>query len=326
VLRAWLELIRVYLTPTAIADSYAGFTAAWLRAAFPPVASAHPAVVAGASVLVYWLGMAANDVFDAEKDRVFAPDRPIPSGRVSRGGAAALCTVLAAGALAAASVAGAALPAAILIGLALLYDAGAKRVPFLGNAIMGAARSANFLLGATAAVGIDGVLADRGLLLGAALLGLYILVVTAVSRLEDAPFDARRLLAAGAPLLLIPAALVVPAPGRWLAWANAAVLLAVIAGALHAARRAGAAAAEPSFAGREAVHGAEVFVRKALAGIFFVDAGILIGLAPEARSLLVPVATLYAFAAFGWLWKRTWAAAPPASPPRPPAASVQSPP
>ncbi|EWM68193.1 transferase, partial [Micromonospora sp. M42] len=38
--------------------------------------------LAGASVLLYWAGMAANDWADRRLDAVERPERPIPSGRV----------------------------------------------------------------------------------------------------------------------------------------------------------------------------------------------------------------------------------------------------
>ena len=42
-----------------------------------------PPGLAGASVCLYWAGMAANDWADRELDAVERPERPIPSGRIS---------------------------------------------------------------------------------------------------------------------------------------------------------------------------------------------------------------------------------------------------
>ena len=85
--RAWLELARVSNTPTTVSDTVAG---AVLVSAGPVAAGAGPvAVVAVAMALFYTAGMVLNDVMDLELDRRQRPERPLPSGRVSRGAAVA---------------------------------------------------------------------------------------------------------------------------------------------------------------------------------------------------------------------------------------------
>lgn len=293
-LRAYLEIVRVFLTPSAAADSYAGLVVASARAGTAPPGGVLAATV-GASVLIYWLGMAANDLFDRAKDLEAAPSRPIPSGRIPIAHAALLCALLAAGALVLAGFAGVLLPASALISAALLYDAGLKRVPVAGSLLMGLCRALNFILGASAVAGAAAVAADRVLLGGAGILGLYIAMVTRVSELEDAPEDAAKLRARALPALAVPAVLVLLRPEEPLAWANGVLLAALLLEAL----RAGAKGAGP-------VHGAAVYVRKALGGIFLVDAGLVLGLSPAAPRPMIPFLTLYGLFALAWAWKRRW--------------------
>ena len=89
--RALTELVRLPLTPTALADSMAGYAiAATLHGeGFPVTAFSSPrlALVLIVSVLTYWLGMATNDIFDIRRDRRIAGTRPLPSGALGLRGA-----------------------------------------------------------------------------------------------------------------------------------------------------------------------------------------------------------------------------------------------
>jgi 4-hydroxybenzoate polyprenyltransferase len=293
-LRAYLEIVRVFLTPSAAADSYAGLVVASARAGTAPPGAVLAAVV-GTSVLIYWLGMAANDIFDRAKDLEVAPSRPIPSGRIPIARAILLSTLLAAGALLLAAFAGVILPAAALISAALLYDVGLKRVPVLGSLVMGLCRALNFLLGASAIVGPASAAGDRVLLGAAGILGLYIAMVTRVSELEDAPPEPAKLRARALPTLMVPAVLVLLRPAEPLAWLNGVLLAALLIEAF----RAGTKISGP-------IHGAALFVRKALGGIFLVDAGLVLGLSPAPARPMIPFITLYGLFALAWAWKRTW--------------------
>ena len=66
----YLQLVRIFLTPTAVADSYAGLMVASFidaeRHNRSEVGAARIAAVVAISVSLYWLGMAANDLFDRE--------------------------------------------------------------------------------------------------------------------------------------------------------------------------------------------------------------------------------------------------------------------
>lgn len=143
---AWLRLLRPPNLVTAAADVVAGFAVAglpdWGRLA----------LLAPAGVLLYAGGVALNDVCDAELDAVERPERPIPSGRITRRRAAALAFgCLAAGvalALAASPTSG--MVAAALAACIVLYDAWAKGRPVAGPAVMASCRGLNLLLGLSA--------------------------------------------------------------------------------------------------------------------------------------------------------------------------------
>jgi hypothetical protein len=283
-----------------VADSFAGFVAAQSLHAPDGAQSGTLAAAAAASMCAYWLGMAANDLFDRRKDAEHAPRKPLPSGRMTLRAARAACVTLGAAAMAFGFLCGAPLITAALLATALLYDAGGKNFPIAGNLIMGACRSGNFLLGASASMGTEAALSQPPLLLGSAFLGLFIAAVTAVSRLEDAPFDRTRFFRAAAPILIVPIVLLVPRPGEICVVVNALLLAWLLTSALRSAIRAGKASSP------HAPHGAAVFVRNALGGIFFVDAGVVLLLAATPDLVVVPVIVLYGLFALAWIWKRRW--------------------
>lgn len=129
-----------------------------------------------ASVFLYAAGTTLNDYVDAEEDARERPDRPIPSGAVSRTAALAVGVALLACGIAAATLVrplsggvAAALAASIL-----LYDAVFKHRP-VGVVFMGGARGLNVLLGVSLAGTLDvslDVLAVPAVVLG------YIAAVT----------------------------------------------------------------------------------------------------------------------------------------------------
>ncbi|AVT33182.1 4-hydroxybenzoate polyprenyltransferase [Plantactinospora sp. BC1] len=107
--------------------------------------------LAGASVLLYWAGMAANDLADRELDARERPERPIPSGRVSPGFALGVSAGLTAAGIGLAGLAGGrrALAVAVpLAGAVWAYDLWAKNTP-AGPAVMAACRGLDVLLGAS---------------------------------------------------------------------------------------------------------------------------------------------------------------------------------
>ena len=79
-IRPWLQLIRLPNVVTAAADSLAG----WLLATGSIAEPGRWLPLAAASMVLYASGTALNDVFDFEIDRAERPNRPLPSGQVSR--------------------------------------------------------------------------------------------------------------------------------------------------------------------------------------------------------------------------------------------------
>ena len=109
--------------------------------------------LAGASVCLYWAGMAANDWADRELDAVERPERPIPSGRVRAGPRSALAAGLTAAGLGLAALAGGrrALAVAVpLAGAVWAYDLG-RRTPPPGRPRWPPCRGLDVLLGAAPA-------------------------------------------------------------------------------------------------------------------------------------------------------------------------------
>jgi 4-hydroxybenzoate polyprenyltransferase len=174
-LRPYLELLRPANVATSLADVLAGYavTGRGNPRALPWLLSATMCLYAGGVVL--------NDVFDLDIDRVERPERPLPSGRVSRRAAATLgSSLLAAGVgLAYAGTAGAGLVALGTAATILLYDAWGKRQTWVGPVNMGLCRAGNLMLGVAA---VPAVLASAWPLAGLPL--VYITAITAVSRGE----------------------------------------------------------------------------------------------------------------------------------------------
>lgn len=169
-----LDLVRAPAALTVLGDTVAGRAAAGL----PPLGAGLP--LAGASVLLYTAGMALNDYADADLDAVERPERPIPSGRVSKATALKLAAGLTAGGLGLAALAGrkhlaVAVP---LAGLIWSYDLVAKPT-LAGPVVMAGCRAADVLLGAGTAGGSLKAAAPA-----AAVVGVHTLSLTALSRGE----------------------------------------------------------------------------------------------------------------------------------------------
>jgi len=98
-------------------------------------------------------GNALNDACDEAEDRINRPDRPIPSGAVSRRGASLAAAVLFGVGLALSIRLG---PMAVWVALAaagglVAYDIALKRVPVLGNATVGVISALALIYGGVAA-------------------------------------------------------------------------------------------------------------------------------------------------------------------------------
>jgi 4-hydroxybenzoate polyprenyltransferase len=176
--KPYLQLVRLPNLFTAAADSLAGWLIVngslenpirWLPLVF-------------ASVAIYAGGIVLNDVFDFEIDKAERPNRPLPSGRVSRKFAAWFGAIaLGLGPLLA-GLSGSI--ASLVVGLVLTvcvlgYDAGLKKTWF-GPEVMGACRGLNLLLGMSQAPAMGGPTA--WLIAGS--LALFVVGVTWISRSE----------------------------------------------------------------------------------------------------------------------------------------------
>lgn len=156
----YLQLTRPANVITAIADIWAGFAIAgawdymatnwiygdqqfWLNLLWLSLST----------IGLYAGGVAFNDIADAELDDIERPERPIPSGRASKSKATMMSlALLIFGVLAAAQVNfTAALIAAAVAVLAVVYDYWGKHQRILGPINMGLCRSGNLLLGISVA-------------------------------------------------------------------------------------------------------------------------------------------------------------------------------
>jgi len=142
-LRPYLELIRLPGMFTAHADILAGFLMS--GAGIENISGLF--WLLGASSCFFSAGMALNDFFDANIDRIKRPKRPIPSGRITRKVALVLGMALLGAGLLSAFFAG---TAPFYAGLALtstilLYDGVFKSGP-AGPIFMGACRYFNLLM------------------------------------------------------------------------------------------------------------------------------------------------------------------------------------
>ena len=153
-LAAYITLVRLPNLFTAPPDIVLGAALAAGIGNIGAVSSAAAAGLAIASMLLYAAGTTLNDYFDAPEDVKTRPERPIPSGEVSRQTALVLgMALLAVGGLVAFAAAGrpGGIVAALLALTIVLYDS-----VFKGGAIgflfMGAARGLNVVLGTTAGV------------------------------------------------------------------------------------------------------------------------------------------------------------------------------
>jgi 4-hydroxybenzoate polyprenyltransferase len=177
-LKPYLQLVRLPNLFTAAADSLAG----WLivRGTLDEPGRWVPLVLA--SVAIYTAGIVLNDVFDYEIDLKERPNRPLPSGRVSRRFAAWLGGVTLGLGPVLAGLSGSSASLIVALALAacvLAYDAGLKRT-VLGPEVMGACRGLNLLLGLSQ----NPVMGGPAAWLVAFGLGLFIVGVTWISRSE----------------------------------------------------------------------------------------------------------------------------------------------
>ena len=204
-IRAWLELVRLPNLPTVPGDPLAGYALA--LAATGSRMTVGPGRAIAAAVLFYAAGLVWNDVADRAEDARERPERPLPSGRVSRRAAAVVGAVWAIMGLVLAWWAGVACGVAglCLLGLVLVYDFVLKRGSMPGCVTMGLCRGVSLVLGAACVGG--GAWREPAVLFAAAAVTAYVTAVTALAARETGDGPGRRLsrlpsVAAAAGLLL----------------------------------------------------------------------------------------------------------------------------
>ena len=193
--RAWLELVRAPNLLTVPGDPVAGYLLAAGAAAAPDRRLAAAVV---ASLAFYAAGLIFNDVADLPEDRAQRPHRPLPSGRISVAAARVAGFLLMAFGLGVCTWLGlrGMIAGAVLCAVILAYDLGGKRSIVLGPLLMGLCRLLSMVLGA-ALVGT----ASRALVVAAALLNGYVVLLTYLARTEM--MRVRRGFAAWLPAVLI---------------------------------------------------------------------------------------------------------------------------
>ena len=140
---------------TAVADVLAGVAIAgyFSTKGFEAILLQPVLLLCLATAALYGGGVVLNDVFDADLDAVERPERPIPSGLISKGSAALLGSLLLLlGVVAAAFVHSGSLHASTVLAIAIavasvVYDGWGKHHSFLGPLNMGLCRGLNLALG-----------------------------------------------------------------------------------------------------------------------------------------------------------------------------------
>lgn len=153
-LTGYLRLMRPANIVTAVADILAGVVIAGYASTGNQFSSLLPVFLLILSTIgLYGGGVVFNDVFDSKLDAIERPERPIPSGLVSKTNATALALCLYAMALIAAAfvhpkmLSLSFLFAVIIAVLATVYDKWGKHHSLLGPVNMGLCRGFNLLLG-----------------------------------------------------------------------------------------------------------------------------------------------------------------------------------
>jgi 4-hydroxybenzoate polyprenyltransferase len=150
-LKGYVRLVRPANLPTAAADILAGVAISGSIDGWQigPVLGLAILALAMASVFLYGGGVVLNDVFDLEIDRLERPERPIPSGLISKRSATIFGLILLLlGILLAFLINPISGTLATILALTIiLYDGFSKKYSFLGPLNMGLCRGLNLILG-----------------------------------------------------------------------------------------------------------------------------------------------------------------------------------
>lgn len=188
-LRAWGQLARVSLAPSALADVACGvllgFAGRW------PNSNA-PWILMASSLAIYHGAMMLNDWADREHDAQTRPERPIPSGRIDSTSALTAGTLLLFFGVSACMAIGAstALWMGIVAWLAWIYTT-RGRGPWLGPLLLAACRMGN--LGAGLVAAEDSPVYARESIPWTwsipVAYGVYVFVISRLGRMEDREDD-----------------------------------------------------------------------------------------------------------------------------------------
>lgn len=147
----YLRLMRPANIVTSVADVLAGIAiSGYLLQALPVMQTLQPLLLLClATIGLYGGGVVFNDVFDAKLDSIERPERPIPSGLISKSEATALGAILLIAGIVLAFLAStiSGVIAVAITASALLYDKWGKHHGILGPINMGLCRGLNLLLG-----------------------------------------------------------------------------------------------------------------------------------------------------------------------------------
>ena len=149
---AWARLMRISAVPTAATNVLMGYALA--NGSWSPWWQI--VLLCCASCCFYASGMVLNDYADHERDASSSPNRPIPSGKISRSAAGRVYLLLSiAGLVMAGSASLESLAVGLLIVLAVFaYNVLLKTTP-LAAPMMGICRMLNVLLGASTLITLD---------------------------------------------------------------------------------------------------------------------------------------------------------------------------
>ncbi len=155
-LLAVLQVTRAALAFTAVADAWTLLLLKIPDQPAPPHLPEELGLTAAVSFLLYCFGMSLNDLLDTRRDRLFAPWRPLPSGRLSPAAAIVLSLLCLLGALFSAALlamyqTGFLVPLSLLMaivaaGLIVFYNAVAKFLGAVGLVTLGLVRAVNSLV------------------------------------------------------------------------------------------------------------------------------------------------------------------------------------
>jgi len=186
-LLTWLQLMRLPTVFTALSNILCGYLITHLSPRLKIdelVGQRELWLLLGSTVGLYLGGMVLNDVFDAKLDAIERPERPIPSGQISRQAAAIFGALLMLGGVLAAAFVG--MPSLLVSGLiipcVLAYN-GFLKSTIAAPLGMGTCRFLNLMLGASAVPDLPSLLQSTPLT-AAAGLAIYIVGVTVFARNE----------------------------------------------------------------------------------------------------------------------------------------------